>query len=154
EAAIWMSGAGPAVDLNGNIYISTGNGSVGYNGNPRDPINRGESYLKLTQSGSTLNVASWFTPYDWPNLEANDLDLGSAGVLLVPGTSLLFSGGKAGKAYLVNRDNMGGLSFSSADTNIVQSFQVTATSGANNIHGSPVWWDGPNGSYAYVEGES
>src|SRR5262249_19661707 len=126
EAAIWMSGAGPAVDSNGNIYVSTGNGSVGNSGDPRDPINRGESYLKLTRSGSTINVASWFTPYDWVYVEANDLDLGSAGVLLVPGTSLLFSGGKEGKAYLVNRDNMGGLSFSSAETNIVQSFQVTA----------------------------
>jgi len=154
EGAIWMSGAGPAVDTNGNIYVSVGNGSVGYNDDPRDPINRGESYLKLTRSGSVLNVASWFTPYDWPYLEANDLDLGSAGVLLIPGTSLLFSGSKEGRAYLVNRDNMGGLSFSDADTNIVQSFQVTAASGANNIHGSPVWWDGPDGSYAYVQGES
>jgi subtilisin-like proprotein convertase family protein len=154
EAGIWMSGAGPASDYAGNLYITVGNGTVGSTGNPRDLINRGESYLKLTPNGSTLNVVSWFTPYDWPTLEANDWDLGSAGALLIPGTTLLFSGSKEGKAYLVNRDNMGGLSYSSADTNVVQSFQVTATNGDNNIHGAPVWWDGPSGSYAYVQGES
>jgi subtilisin-like proprotein convertase family protein len=154
EAGIWMSGAAPASDAQGNLYLSVGNGTVGSGGNPRNPINRGESYLKLTPSGSDLLLASWFTPNNWQYLEANDLDLGSAGVLLIPGTSLLLSGSKAGKAYLVNRDNMGGLSFSSSDTNIIQSFQVTALSGMNNIHGAPVWWDGPNSAYAYIQGES
>lgn len=155
EAGIWMSGQAPAADTNGNLYISVGNGTVGVPGNPRNTTNRGESFLKLTRSGTNLNVASWFTPYNWPFLEANDLDLGSAGILLIPGTSLAFSGGKQGKVYLVNRDNMGGLSGSaSADTNIVQSFQVTALSGANNLHGAPVWWDGADGSYAYIQGES
>jgi hypothetical protein len=155
EAGIWMSGQAPAADTNGNLYLSVGNGTVGAPGNPRDTSNRGESFLKLTRSGTNLNVASWFTPYNWPYLEANDLDLGSAGILLIPGTSLAFSGGKQGKVYLVNRDNMGGLSGSaSADTNIVQSFQVTALTGANNLHGAPVWWDGADGSYAYIQGES
>ena len=43
---------------------------------------------------------------------------------------------------------MGGLSGSAtADTNIVQSFAP----GTNQIHGGPVWWDGPDGSYAYIQ---
>jgi hypothetical protein len=74
--------------------------------------------------------------------------------LLIPGTSLAFTGSKLGKVYLVNRDSMGGLSGSNSDTNIVQSFQVTTSSSFYNIHGAPVWWDGPNGSFAYVQGEA
>lgn len=42
-----------------------------------------------------------------------DLDLGSAGVLLVPGTRELVFGGKEGILYVVNRDAMGGLGLNS-----------------------------------------
>jgi hypothetical protein len=154
NAGIWMSGAPPASDESGNLYISTGNGSVGVTGNRADLNNRGESLLKLTPSGTNLNITSWFTPYNWQTLENGDIDLGSGGVLLIPGTSLALSGGKEGKLYLVDRDNMGGLSGSpNADTNVIQSFQVTGLNNPNDIHGAPVWWDGPNGSFAYVWGE-
>lgn len=157
EGGIWMSGQAPAADTNGNLYVSVGNGTVGNttNGDPRDPINRGESLLKLTRSGTNMTVSSWFTPYNWSSLNAQDLDLGSCGILLVPGTSLALAGSKEGKIYVVNRDTMGGLSYSSADTNIVQSFQVTTPGGGNNnIHGGPVWWTGPASSCIYVMGES
>lgn len=149
-----MSGQPPSADTNGNLYVSVANGPVGNRTNPQTPGYRVESFLKLTRSGTNLTVASSFTPYNWAALEDGDLDLGSAGLLLIPGTTLAFSGGKQGKAYLVNRDNMGGLSAGSSDTNIIQSFQVTGSGPYNNIHGGPVWWDGPDGSYAYVQGES
>ncbi len=140
---IWMSGQAPAADANGNLYLSTGNGTVDTDGGP----NRGESFLKLTRSGTNLNVTSWFTPYNWSSLEAGDIDLGSGGMLLIPGTTLACSGGKEGVVYLVNRDNMGGLSGStSADTNVVQTFQVTS----DQVHGGAVWWDGPTASYGYI----
>jgi hypothetical protein len=146
---IWMSGQPPASDSAGNLYLSTGNGTVGNTStlDPTDPINRGESFLKLTPNGSQMTVASWFTPYNWQDLENGDVDLGSGGLLLIPGTSLALSGGKQGMMYLVNRDTMGGLSSSGvADDNIVQSFQITFS----QIHGGPVWWDGPSASYAYT----
>jgi hypothetical protein len=101
--------------------------------------------LKLTPSSTNFIIASWFTPNNWLNLEGGDIDLGSAGLLLIPGTTLAFSGGKQGVLYLVNRDNMGGLSSSSTDTNVVQSIALSG-----QLHGGPVWWDGPDGSYAYV----
>jgi hypothetical protein len=146
-----MSGQAPAADTNGNLYLSTGNGTVGTPADRRDTANRGESFLKLTRNDTNLTVASWFTPYNFTNLENGDIDLGSAGLLLIPGTTLAFSGGKEGKLYLVNRDNMGGLSGSTtADTNIVQSFSL----GSHQIHGGPVWWDGPDASYAYVQAAS
>ena len=155
NGGIWMSGAGISADTNGNLYLAVGNGDVGYPGNPRDLINRGESLLKLTRNGSNLNVSSWFTPFNYAALEYGDIDLGSAGILLIPGTTLALSGGKEGKLYLVNRDSMGGLSASTnADTNIPQSFNVSGASDPNDIHGSPVWWDGGGSASAYVWAES
>ena len=143
DGGIWMSGQAPAFDTNGNLYLGVGNGTVDTTGGP----DRGESLLKLTPSGTNLTVASWFTPYDWQYLENNDLDLGSGGLMLIPGTSLAFSGGKEGIIYLVNRDNMGGLTTSTTtNNNIIQSFQVTT----DQIHGGATWWDGPGVSYGYV----
>jgi hypothetical protein len=154
---IWMSGQGPPADASGNIFLSTGNGAVGTTANPADTTNRAQSFLKL--SGANLNIMSWFTPGNYSYLNGGDYDLGSGGLLLIPGTSLALGGGKSGKTvssplYLVNRDNMGGLSSLTIDTNIVQSIPVTPLGFLNHIHGSPVWWDGTDGSYTYVWGES
>jgi PKD repeat protein len=142
NGGIWMSGQGLAADTNGNLYVSTGNGTVDTAGG----ANRGESFMKLSLSGTNLNIASWFTPYNWQVLESGDIDLGSGGLLLIPGTSLLFGGGKEGMVYLVNRDKMGGLSLASSDTNVVQSFPVTT----DQIHGGAVWWAVNGGPYAYI----
>ena len=143
DGGIWMSGQAPAADTNGNLYLAVGNGTVDTAGGP----DRGESFLKLTRSGTNLNIASWFTPHNWQDLENGDIDLGSGGLLLIPGTTLAFAGGKQGVMYLVNRDNMGGLSTSTTnDNNIVQSFSVTS----DEVHGGAVWWDGPGVSYGYL----
>jgi hypothetical protein len=147
QGGIWMSGAAPAADDEGNIYLSTGNGTVGDAASPTNTVNRGESFLKLTLNGTNFIVASWFTPYNWATLNQQDLDLNSGGMLLIPGTHLALSASKQGIAYLVDRDNMGGMSLANADTNIPQSF-LASTNG--RIYGTPVWWDGPDGSYAYV----
>jgi hypothetical protein len=135
EGGIWMSGQGPCADVNGNIFLTTGNGSVGGN-------NYGESFLKmaLTNTSPMMRVASYFTPLNWSLLNSGDIDLGSAGLLLVPRTTLAASGGKQGVLYVVDRDDMGGI------TNAIQSWAV----GNGEIHGGPVWWDSPNGSFLYV----
>jgi hypothetical protein len=143
DGGIWMSGQALAADASGNLYLAVGNGTVDTAGGP----NRGESFLKLARSGTNLTVASWFTPYNWQALENGDIDLGSGGLLLIPGTTLAFAGGKEGIMYLVNRDNMGGLTSSTTtNNNIVQSFPVTP----DELHGGTVWWDGPGVSYGYV----
>lgn len=147
EGGIWMSGSGPSADTNGNLYLSIANGPLDNTTPPTTPGHTVESFVKMTRSGSSLNIASFFAPLAWQSMDANDEDLGSAGLVLIPGTSLAFSAGKPGIAYLVNRDDMGGLSSGNADTNVVQSFTVT-TSG--EVHGTPVWWDGPGVSYAYI----
>lgn len=150
NGGIWMSGQAPAADAQGNLYVAVGNGTVGTRDNPADLINRGESLLKLTRSGGSLQVASWFTPHNWDYLERTDNDFGNSGPLLIPGTSLAFSGSKEGRVFLIDREHMGGLSQINADTNIVQSFQVSAPGSSFGLFGSAVWWDGPEGSYAYL----
>ncbi|HSU52674.1 MAG TPA: LamG-like jellyroll fold domain-containing protein [Candidatus Dormibacteraeota bacterium] len=159
NGGIWMSGQGLCADSSGNVFLSVGNGTVGVSGNASDPTNRAMSFLKL--NGSTLNTMSWFTPYNWNTLNGGDWDLGAGGLLMIPGTSLLIGGGKSSSSipsylYLVNRDNMGGLTSSSTtNDNIIQNIPVTPTGiGVNHIHGAPVWWDAADGSYLYVWGES
>jgi hypothetical protein len=146
KAGIWMSNQGPPADPSGNLYLSTGNGS--FDGS----LNFGESFLKLSPTSPHMSVASWFTPYNWASLNSGDQDLGCGGMLLIPGTNLLLSGGKQGILYLVNRDNMGHNVPSSvgSDTNILQSWNL----GSHPIHCGPIWWDGPTASYAYIWGAS
>lgn len=135
EGGVWMSGQGPSADAAGNIYLSVGNGSV-------DANDYGESFLKLSPgaSGTPMKTASYFIPTDWPALNGGDVDFGSAGLLLIPGTTFAISGGKQGILYLVNRDTMGGVG------NGLQTLSLNA----GEIHGGPVWWTGPNGSFMYV----
>ena len=122
---MWMSAAAPSAEESGNICLAVGNGSVGIAGNPSDLVNRSESALKLTPAGSTLAVSSFFTPQNYPALEAADKDFGVAGMLLIPNSNRVLTGSKDGNLYLLNRDNMGG--YNSTGNNIVQ----TITLGTN-----------------------
>ena len=149
-----MSAEAPAIDSDGALFIAVGNGTVGSPTNPRDTVNRGETLLKLGRAGTGMRVLGWFTPCNYKALNDGDLDFGSSGVLLVPGTELAVSGSKEGKLYVVRQDRLGGLSHGKEDTNIIQSFQVTSKQPPNNIHSSPVFWESANGSYIYVWGES
>src|SRR5690606_18763313 len=98
---IWQSGQGLSSDGK-YIYAVSGNGTVGNSTDRSSPRNRGQSILKLVRNGNTLDVVTWFTPFDWKRLEATDLDLGSAGLLLIPGTHLGTTGGKGGTLYVVD----------------------------------------------------
>jgi hypothetical protein len=146
---IWQSGQGLASDGT-YLYAATGNGTIGVGDDLASTVNRGQSFLKLERVGSRLEIRSWFTPYNWQDLEWNDLDLGSAGLLLVPGTHLAISGGKGGWLYVVDRDDMGGLSDRGRDDNVVQTF---ALNDPHHLHGSPVYWEGPDGPMVYAWAE-
>jgi hypothetical protein len=146
---IWMSGAAPSVDENGNIYVAVGNGSVGYNNNPSDPVNRSESALKLTPSGSTLTVSSFFSPKNIEELEAADLDFGVSQLLLIPGTNRAMTSCKDGKIYLMDRDNMGG--YSSAANNVVQTIDLGLNA---HLRSSLSYYKGQNTEYVYSWSEN
>jgi hypothetical protein len=147
EGGIWQAGQGLVSDGR-YLYFMTGNGTT-------DAQNGGTSYsctmLKLDPSGSTASVTDWFIPYNYDTLDVTDNDLGSSGVLMVPNTALLLGGGKEGKLYLVDRNNMGHF-HDGGDQQIVQSI---AGAGAGHIHGSPVTWTGAAvGTMFYVWSEN
>lgn len=155
QAGIWMSGQAPAVDDSGYIYISTGNGSIGYKGDIHDVTNRAESLVKLKPSGNTLKVVDYFTPDNTPYLEQFDLDYGVDGVLLIPNTTLSLSGSKESFLYLINNNKMGGIT--TDNSNVIQMLDVNAGGDffANHLHGSPVYFKAGNGQeyvYAWAEG--
>jgi hypothetical protein len=122
NGGIWMSGAAPAADDTGNIYAAVGNGSIGIDNNFSALTNRSESALKLTPSGSTLLVSSFFTPKNISALEASDLDFGVTEVLLIPGTNRAMTGCKDGRIYVLDRDNMGG--FNANINNVIQTIDL------------------------------
>jgi uncharacterized protein (TIGR03437 family) len=98
EDAIWQSGRGLAADAQGNVYASTANGDF-------DGLTSfGESFLKLSP---TLTLTDWFTPDSWLQLNAGDYDLGSSGIALIPGTSLMLGAGKSGAAFVTQTGNLG-----------------------------------------------
>jgi len=137
NAGIWMSGQPPSVDENGSFYLATGNGSIGSTGNLNDPLNRGESLIKLN---AQLQVQDFFTPNNYQQLEDADLDYGSDGVLLIPNTHLSLSGSKQGFIYLIDNNAMGGMNVN--NTNVLQKWDISATPNTNNrhLHGSVVYY--------------
>ncbi len=146
---MWESGTGMAADATGNLYVVTGNGTVGDAGDPTNPTNRGESALKLTPTGSTLRVASYFTPYNYQFLNDYDLDYGGMGAFLIPNSSLYLTGAKDGNLYLLNRDAMGGYLPSS---NQVQ--QVVSLSSDANMHCQAAYYKGAAKEFVYVWSEN
>lgn len=149
EGGIWMAGGGPAADTDGNIYLAVGNGTPGTNGDISDVRNRGESALKLTPSGGTLAVSSWFSPHDVERLVASDLDLGVTGILLIPGTDRALTGSKDGKIYLLDRNNMGGFN---PDTDA--SLQVIDFGSTAHLRSSFAYYKGQANEYIYSWSEN
>ena len=147
-AGIWMSGAAPALDSRGNLYVSTGNGT--YNGN----TDFGEAMLKLEPR--SLRVADFFTPSNFNTLNDFDLDFGTQGPSMLPGTNYFVVGGKEGKMYLLDTTNLG--KQVPGDIQISQVVQaVDATIRpmlAHHMHNIVPIWKGPQGINAYIWGES
>jgi hypothetical protein len=146
---MWESGTGMAADVQGDLYVVTGNGTVGDSADPASPTNRGESALKLAQAGSTLYVASYFTPQDYQYLNDNDVDYGTMGGFLIPNSLYFLTGGKDGNLYLLNKDAMGGYVPSA---NQVQ--QVVALGGSANMHCQAAYYKGSAKEFIYVWSEN
>jgi hypothetical protein len=151
---IWQAGSAPAIDENGNIYYSTGNGSFGVTAN--NLVQTGNSFIKLSP---TLELLSYFTPYNSKAMNDVDQDLGSSGILLIPDpnnsavTKYALGGGKGGMLYLTDVNDLGG--FDSSKDNVVQEFQATYGSGTSHIHGTPIYINDPTyGPTVYVWGEN
>ena len=139
-ASFWNGGAGPAADNAGNIFAVSANGD--FDGNLLAAHND-ESVLKL--SPAALAVEDQFTPFNKLTLDQLDLDVGSSGAVLLPDSAgaaghrhLLFTSGKEGRMYLLDRDSLGGPQTGS-DAAALGS--LTAL-GAHTTFGAAAWFNG------------
>lgn len=146
NAGIWESGMGMAVDAQGNLFCVTGNGSVGIPSDPTNLINRGESALKLTPNANSLTVSSYFTPFNYPFLEQNDLDYGGLGAFLIPNTNLFFTGCKDGNFYILDKDHMG--EYNQIANNIHQT--ISLNNPGANMHCQPSYFKNTTNQFVYV----
>jgi len=129
EGAIWMAGAGPAADANGNIFVLDANGvfdaNLDVNGFPNQG-DFGNAFLKISTNSQKLAVADYFEMSNQQEENDSDTDLGSGGALVLPDLTdgsgntkhLAVGAGKDGNLYVVDRDSMG--KFNSSSNNIYQ----------------------------------
>ena len=141
EGAVWGAGAGPALDATGNIWVETGNGD--FDGT----INYGDSVVKLSASGTVLD---FFTPSYQDTLRANDVDLGSGGVLILPDSAgsaahphLAVATGKPGGFFLLDQTKLGEFSGSS-DNDLQEVFPqgVNMSGVTSGVFGVSTYWNG------------
>ena len=127
---VWQGSTGLAADTRGNLYFTTGNRRLCFaapNGeaSTADKPNLASSVIRLRTErrpgqGSEpyhleMEAADYFTPYRRIMEDCYDLDLSAAGVLLIPGTRYLGTGGKQGVFYVLDRADMGGYDYAGQD---------------------------------------
>jgi len=167
-SGIWQAGGKLAFEPDGSaFYFETGNGSGGAptlnaTGFPADG-NYNNALVKVVDDAATsptsqnkngwgMKVSDYFIPFNTNALDGADSDFGSGGPIILPDSAgipghphLLIAGGKEGKLYLVDRDNMG--RFDANNDNVINS--VPDGSGHNSPPGvingllsTPAWFNG------------
>jgi hypothetical protein len=109
NGGMWASG-GPSVDAAGNVFVVTGNSPAGPTAGTW-----GQSVLRWGP-GLPLRLTGTYTPWNYCQLDDQDIDLCGSGVTLIPDLdptttstpSLMAVGGKQGNAYLLDRASMPG----------------------------------------------
>jgi sugar lactone lactonase YvrE len=155
RGGIWASGNGIAADSEGNIYVEVGDGLFDANTGGSD---YGDSVVKLN---GDLQVLDYFTPNDQSCRQLNNLDLGSAGPIILPtqpgnipnellivgkGGTPCDSNPVASRIYLLNQGDLG-------EYNASQDQAVQEVVGApGGYWSSPAYWQGENGAYVYTAG--
>ncbi|MGA8674191.1 MAG: hypothetical protein WB621_03235 [Candidatus Acidiferrales bacterium] len=147
DGAIWMSGAGPAADGRGNIYLLDGNGTFDSALNSSGfPVNGdfGNGFLKLSAGGAKLSVSDYFDMHNTATESDADEDLGSGGVLVLPDLKdaagntwqLAVGAGKDRRIYVVNRNSMG--KFNTQKDNAI--YQVINHALAGGVYSMPAYF--------------
>lgn len=158
EGALWMSGAGPAADANGNIFALDANGTFDSTLNGQGFPNQGDfgnAFLKIAATNGQLAVVDYFEMSNQASENATDQDLGSGGALVLPDLTdssgmtrhLAVGAGKDANIYVVDRDSMG--KFNPSSNNIYQQVQGAL---AGRVYSTPAFFN--NTLYYGAEGDS
>ena len=150
-SGFWMSGGGLAADqLNpatqpyGRMFVPTGNGDYNATKPYTNSMDFGDTDLNLNLANGAPTVTDEFTPYLQAQDDAEDGDVASGGLVVLPTQTtgsvpnLAVQSGKNGWIYLLNRDNMGG--YSTSTDNIVQ--EIGFAVGQTGVWSSPAYWNG------------
>lgn len=141
---LWNGGGAPAIDdSTGDIYTITGVDL----GDPAPDYN--DSAMRLNRDLSELD---YFKPSNESYLRHNDADFGSGSPVIMPDDSShypheLIGGGKDGRIFVMNRDNMGGYQMTN---HVIQTVQ-TGRKQFDNIFATPTFWNG--NLYYHCEGD-
>jgi len=133
---LWGGGGSPATeDATGDLYLITGVDA----GDPAPDYN--DSAMRL--QANNLSVLDFFKPSNETYLRNNDADFGSGSPIIMPDNSSpypheLIGGGKDGRIFVIDRDNMG--QYQQTD-HVIQEVQ-TGTQQFDNIFATPTYWNG------------
>jgi hypothetical protein len=146
DGGIWMSGAAPAADSQGNIYLISGNGdfdaTMDANGFPANS-NCGNCFAKVSPA---MTLLDYFTPANTTPESNSDTDFGSGGPLILPDVvdstgatrHLILGSGKDANIYVLDRDKMG--KFNPVKSNPYQ--QISGELAQGGIYGKPSYFNG------------
>jgi len=118
QGGIWAP-SGPAVDSQGNVLVTVGNGRHS------TPFDYSDAVLKLDPSTTLLD---YFAPSTWAQDNAADLDLGSTGPAIVG--PVVYADGKSGTGYLLKLSALGHIGGQLDSAAVCASFGGTALLGS------------------------
>jgi hypothetical protein len=130
-SALWAPGA---LSSDGqSLFVCTGNATSGpatWDGGMSEAVLR----LPTPSLGFGWSTTDYFAPNVWHDMDANDADLGSSGVVLLdlPGVGsghLAFVIGKTLTGWLLDRDNLGGINTPDAPLASIQNVATADAAG-------------------------
>jgi hypothetical protein len=154
RGGIWMAGGAPALDTEGNMFLSTGNGTFDDTSSAVPGVSPnndfGESFLNL--SPTTLVLQDFYTPSMNAQWTTDDLDISAGGMVVLPDgagpsshPNVVVGTDKQGHLWMMDRTHMSGYT-AGADNTV----QYTLLPGASeySVHSVPAFWN--NTIYASV----
>jgi outer membrane protein assembly factor BamB len=150
EAALWNAGGGIAADaVTGRIFVAVANGTFDTSLDAKGFPSRGDfgnAFVKLNPLNNQLIPEDYWTMSNTVAESAQDQDLGSGGVMLLPDSKnatgqivqLGTGAGKDGRLYVFDRKSMG--KFNPQNDSALYQELLGALGGA--VFTSPAWFNG------------
>jgi hypothetical protein len=147
---IWMSGAGPAADANGNVFLATSEGTfdttLSTGGAPANG-DYGNGFLKIESPSGVMSVYDYFEPLNGVPGAANYQDQGSGGVMLTPAIA---SGTKVIPPTAIGAGKDGNIYELASSGNVLGEYNGTSDNNLNTLTGALL--HGATSSPAYFNG--
>ncbi len=129
QGAVWMGGAAPVVDGQGNVWVTTGNSAFV---SASDSFDNSDAVIELSPS---MTLVQFFAPTTWFSDNDSDLDF-STSPALVAANGLVFAAGKSHLGFLLSQSSLGGIG---GQLTTVGSFCSGNVDGGTAVSGSTVY---------------